>query len=862
MNEFTADEHTILTTDLPIQQFLPEIITRLQQNNRLVLQADPGAGKSTCVPLALLAADLAKGKKIVMLEPRRLAAKSIALYLAKQLGEQIGESVGYHIRNDKCSGKNTRLEIITEGILTRRIQHDPELEDIGLLIFDEFHERSIHADLSLTLSLEIQQALRDDLKLLVMSATIDTDAVSEFLGQAPVVLCPGRQHPVSVEYLVKPVKPKIAELSLQPTLKRVVLTALAQTQGDILVFLPGQREIHQAINLLSPVCPSAQMVLLPLYGGLSAPAQQQALQVDQQGRRKLVFSTNVAETSLTIIGITCVIDSGLTRRSLYDPGSGMTRLDTCMVSNASAEQRKGRAGRLAPGACYRLWTESQHRQLTPYYEEEIKVTDLSSLALELAMWGVKHPSELQWLSPPPEAHFSQATTLLRNADLINHDGTISHTGVKAIALGLHPRFARMLLTAKDWGQAQLACDIAALLSDRDIFKAGQGADLNARILALQQYRRNKSAAIKGYPLQHFVVEQALLNSRVWLQKLSPKSHSAPSTLAQLHQFTGQLLALAYPDRIAARRHVEQANYLLSNGKGASLFSDDPLANEPWIVVGDLDGQKRQGRIYLAAPIDLSSIEDLFGQQIKQQSSYVFDKQKNKIIGRSEKTLGKLVLSIRAITKPDKAALQQCLLNLIADSQLDILPWSKSTLAWLQRVRWLAQYKHDYPSLSPAWLIEHLASWLLPYLSNVDSIAALQKINLLNILQQNLDWQQQNELEQQAPVFYTTPTNKKVPITYSEQRGPRVCVVLQEIFGELSSPTLAWRQQVLCFELLSPAKKAIQVTSDLQNFWQTSYFEVAKDMRGRYPKHRWPEQPLLEKPGRSIKANRARQDKAR
>jgi ATP-dependent helicase HrpB len=852
---FIIRDPRILTTALPIEHFLPEIITQLQDNNRLVLQADPGAGKSTCVPLALLAADLAKGKKIVMLEPRRLAAKSIALYLAQQLGEPIGQSVGYQVRNDKCSGKNTRLEIITEGILTRRIQHDPELNEVGLLIFDEFHERSIHADLSLTLSLEIQQVLREDLKLLVMSATIDTQAISAFLDHAPVIICPGRQYPVSLEYLTKAINPKIPEMSLQACLKRIVLKALAQSQGDILVFLPGQREIHQAIETMKLCYHDNKVLFIPLYGGLNNQAQQQAVQIDELARRKVVFSTNVAETSLTIPGITCVIDSGQTRRALFDPSSAMTRLDTCMVSNASAEQRKGRAGRLAPGICYRLWTESQHRQLTPYYEEEIKVTDLSSLALELAKWGVKQPSELSWLTPPPEKHYNQARALLLGAALIHNDGAISDTGIKAIALGLQPRFARMLLTAVTWGQAQLACDIAALLSERDIFRAGQGTDLNARLLALQEYRRNKSNAKSSYPLQVFSTEQALLNSRSWLKKLSAKNQPESCSLTQIHQFSGQLLALAYPDRIAQRRSAAQATYVLSNGKGAFLFNDDPLADQPWLVVGSLDGQKKQGRIYLAAPIEQSDIETLFSQQISYKVHYFFDKQKNKIVGRSEKTLANLVLSSQAIAKLDKDQVQKCLLALIANSQLQILPWSKSSQAWLQRVRWLAQYNDQFPALTQSWLIEHLDLWLLPYLSNVDSVAALQKINLLNILQQILDWQQQKELEQQAPVSYTAPSNNKVAICYSEQGGARVSVVLQEIFGEISSPTLAWNQQVLCFELLSPARRPIQVTSDLQNFWQTSYFDVAKDMRGRYPRHRWPEQPLLEKAGRSIKKHK-------
>ncbi|WDE10981.1 ATP-dependent helicase HrpB [Thalassomonas haliotis] len=844
-----------LTKSLPIDDFLPEITQLLTANNTLVLQADPGAGKSTKVPLSLLKANIGAGKKIVMLEPRRLAAKSIATYLAGQLGEKVGQSVGYQVKNDNTCSKTTLLEIVTEGILTRRIQHDPELADIGLIIFDEFHERSIHADLSLTLGLEIQQALRDDLKILVMSATIDTAAISEFLSSAPVVICPGRVFPVQTTYLPRPM-PTTGRYSYLETLKKTAATAFREHQGDILIFLPGKAEINKAIETLAVDYRDLDVLLLPLYGELSADKQQQAILPDGKGRRKLVFTTNVAETSLTIEGIRCVIDTGLSKRSLYDPSSGMTRLVSCMVSKASAEQRKGRAGRLSEGNCYRLWTESQHRQLADYYEEEIKVVDLASLVLELAMWGVKQISELSWLTPPPATHFQQAKNLLTEVGLLDEDGAITETGQQGISLGIEPRFAKMLMQGKKWQQLTLACDLAALLSERDIFTGGQGADLNARLVALQDYRLQRTKAREQHPLATFSAEQALQNSRNWQRKLGGDKQARAYTLADIHQYSGQLLALAYPDRIAKRRPGHAANFQLANGKGAMLFEDDSLAEEAFLVAPQVDGQKTQGRIYLAAPVALEAIKSLFSDQLEQKSQYSYDKEKNKISGTVEHKLGALVLGRQTITKPDQAAIETCLLAAVKETKLAILPWDKSCQSWLDRARWLALYDSSFEVFTEQIMLEQLSLWLQPYLSGITSVAELKKINLLSILKQTLDWSKQEELEQQAPQYYLTPSDKKVKITYSPQHNPKVSVVLQEVFGELASPLLAWGKAPLCFELLSPAKRPIQVTSDLNHFWQNSYFEVAKDMRGRYPKHRWPEQPLLEKAGRSIKTRRS------
>ena len=857
--------------DLPINSVLNQIIVTVSESACCVLQADPGAGKSTAVPLAILQSDWFNqpqnaGKKIVMLEPRRLAVRSIAHYLAKQLGEKVGQQVGYQVRNDKVTSKATRLEIVTEGILTRRLQRDPELSDTALVIFDEFHERSIHADLSLSLCLDVQGALRDDLKLLVMSATMDTNAVSAFLNEAPIIQSKGRAYPVETIYLKQSISVNAKfKWDILPSLTNTLLKAVEKTQQDTLVFLPGQGEIKQTLQALQSILPSKAWAVLPLYGGLKPEQQDAAIEPDKSGRRKIILTTNIAETSLTIEGIDCVIDSGLAKVALYDVGSGMTRLQTQRISKASSEQRKGRAGRLQAGMCYRLWSESQQAQLRDYDAEEIIITDLASLCLELALWGVQSPDDLRWLTVPPQGHFEQAQQLLKRLDLLTDKGHISELGKQAIQLGATPRLARLLLSVKSSNQSSnqselicLACDVAALLSERDVLQNGFefGADLAIRVLAMQAYRADRSHAKAQYAIVIPAMEQALQNSTSWKKQLGVSKAQSTSSTASLNEL-GALVAWAFPDRVALKRNANSASYLMANGKGALLQTQDALSTQTCLAIAQIDGQVKEGRVFLAAAYSESELKTQFESHIQNRAVYQFDEARQEVFGIQQQVYEGLRLSEKRLANPNEAALHDCILHTLKNKRLSLLPWNESNLAWLERVRWLnaqaSAKQAGLPDLSEGYLMEHLTDWLRPYLAGVHSIKALKKLDLLPILQAQVPYELQSEVGQQAPEFYQTPSGKKVKIRYAVGQNPTVSVQLQALFGELASPKLAWNSVPLTFELLSPARRPIQITADLANFWQSSYFEIAKEMRGRYPKHRWPEAPLNEKAGRSIKS---------
>ncbi len=856
-----------LPSRLPITPILPDIQAGLAAHDNLVLQAEPGAGKSTAVPLELLKASWLAGRKVLLLEPRRLAVKSIAYYLAEQLGETVGQRIGYQIRNERRVSRETQLEIVTEGILTRRLQQDPELSDVALVIFDEFHERSLHADLALSLCLDVQAALRDDLKLLVMSATIDMDAVQRLLAangaSVTQTQAPGRTYPVSEHYLSKP----LASMHLRdllPALNQQIRQAWQETEKDILVFLAGQGEIRRVQERLEEA-PLTNTVVCPLYGALKPEEQEKALVPDAQGRRKVVLATNIAETSLTIDGIGAVVDSGLSRKALYDVSSGMTALTTQRISKASAEQRKGRAGRLSAGRVYRLWTESQQVQLADFDPPEIEQADLSALCLELAIWGLHTPAELNWMTPPPKPHFDAAQALLNALNLLTDTGQVTDWGRKAAEFGWSPRLAVMCLRAEsvcDLSPHQartLATDLAVVLSERDVLQTRDNADLIQRVLALQAYRQERAAAKKAYPIQVSAMEQALKNARSALKKLDEASACEPLTLAELQAECGKLVALAYPDRVAKRRGTQGARFQMSNGKGAVLPEFDPMAPSDWLAVAQLDGQRQDGRIYLAAPLALDDIEDVFAEQIEDRLYLGLNKAKGELSAVQQRWLHRLLLSEKPLKNPDPDTLQKALLALLAED-LSYLPWRENTQAWLKRVNWLAGFDSDgetaFPNFDQAWLKAHLGDWLAPYMNGVTTIKGLQSLDLLMLLQSQLTYDQQQALAQQAPTHYTTPAGHRVAIDYGGA-SPKVSVILQEMFGELTSPRLAWGQVPLTFELLSPARRPIQVTSDLANFWRTSYFEVVKDMKGRYPKHRWPDKPLDEKPGRSVKSKPAK-----
>ncbi len=883
---------------LPIDAFLNDIQQALGKQNNVVLQAEPGAGKSTAVPLYLLNAPWlvkntgTKAKKIIMLEPRRVAAKSIAHYLASQLGEKVGERIGYHVKNDRKISPNTQLEIVTEGILTRRLQHDPELSDTGLIIFDEFHERSLQADMGLMLALEVQQTLRDDLKLLVMSATIDTSFIADYLDGAAVIECPGRAFPVSVDYQES--RPSHRSGHSSAHLCDQVMTALQApldeqgqadtSQGDVLVFLPGQADIMRCVNaaeqrwgkqtesrLPSPL-------FLPLFGGLSLAQQEQAIQPDPHVRQRVIFTTNIAETSLTINGVVWVIDSGLEKRLQYDPSSGMSRLATVAISKASAEQRKGRAGRVQEGHCIRLWAKSKQATLIDYQPEEILSSDLASTVLELYAWGQTDYHSTPWLTAPPLGHYQTAASLLTALGLINlgiddkteSSKTLSPTGKQAVHLGIHPRLAAMLLSCGSTADKSIACDLAALLNEQDIIgrqqNIGSNVDIGQRFMALQDCKvsnkSDKQNAIKRYGIKRNLLEQVTTLSRGLYKKLHDsgdknlnKTLRQPTLLCdQLSDWQSHVPALllrAYPDRLAKRR-ANSNRYIMANGKGVVLPEDDALSGSEWLIVSDGDGQKREGRIYAACAIEYSQVLMLLSEKLIETKTYALDAKKQKIVGRKHTRYEAITLSETVLSHIPQEAFVECLTDLLKSEGLRLLSWTPRCGQWLDRVQWLATYSHNFPELSHAHLQHTAADWLLPYISHISSLAQLKATNIYDLLIANLSWEQQQALDAEAPISYTSPSGKKVDIIYDKNQGPTVSVVLQEMFGQLTSPALAYNQVPLRFELLSPARRPIQTTSDLANFWVSSYVEVAKDMRAKYPRHRWPEEPLLATPGHSRK----------
>ncbi|MFT6121805.1 MAG: ATP-dependent helicase HrpB [Oleiphilaceae bacterium] len=837
---------------LPITKFLPQVSDCLSRNNNLVLQAEPGAGKSTALPLSLIDAEWLGGKKIVMLEPRRVAAKSIAYYLSKQLGEKVGNRIGYQVKNDRRISENTILEIVTEGILTRRLQNDPELSDVGLIILDEFHERSIHTDLALMLALEVQQTIRDDLKLLVMSATIDTNAISTYLDNAPVITCPGRAYPVSVDYMHNGNAQDNSFLSLK-VMKALKLVLVAKKKGDTLVFLPGQVDIKRCISEANSTFNDRDdLVFLPLYGGLSIDQQEQVLLPDQTGKRRIIFTTNIAETSLTIEGVSCVIDSGLEKISVYDPLSCMTRLETTYISKASADQRKGRAGRLQAGECIRLWSESKQHSLRDFQGEEVLSADLASLILDLLAWGLTDFQTINWLTPPPSAHFESSKQLLRSLGLVSERGKITPLGAKASKLGLHPRLAAMLLQAESPLEKGIACELSAVLSENDIFYNRRGVDIIERVIALQDYKTNKRTALQSWPLKGAIVEQTLSTVRSLKNSLKISAKAATFSLIDLQDHVGKLLLLAYPDRLAKRRSVNCGRYQLANGKGVQLFDDDPLFGSGWLVVSDCNAQKKEGHIFSASAIALDAVNECLGHLITIRDEYRLDDKKQNIVGRRISTYRSITLKSQSLTNIPAEEFQKCLNSLLKSEGLKLLNWSAKCEDWLARATWLGDVIEGFPKLTPNSLIQSTEQWLLPYLAKINSLAQLKQVNAFELIKGSLSWKEQQLLEREAPLVYITPGDKKIPIVYDKNQGPTVSVRLQEMFGEIETPKIGSNTVPLRFELLSPAQRPIQTTSDLANFWKTSYFEVAKDMRGKYPRHRWPEKPLLEKPGHSMK----------
>ncbi|MGE6444818.1 ATP-dependent helicase HrpB [Pseudomonas bubulae] len=824
---------------LPIDEVLPALRLALAERHETVLEAPPGAGKTTRVPLALLNEPWLAGQKILMLEPRRLAARAAAERLASELGEKVGETVGYRIRLDSKVGPNTRIEVVTEGILTRRLQHDPSLEGVGLLIFDEFHERSLDADLALALSLNGRELFRDEqpLKILLMSATLEGERLASILDDAPILRSEGRMYPVAMRWG----RPFVPGEFIEPRVVQTVLDAINDESGSLLVFLPGQAEIRRVNQQLADALGSRSDILLcPLHGELDLTAQRAAIEPAPKGLRKVVLATNIAETSLTIDGVRVVIDAGLARVPRFDPGSGMTRLDTQRISRASATQRAGRAGRLEPGVCYRLWSEDQHAQLAAYGSAEILQADLAGLALQLARWGVT-PEQLIWLDMPPSASYAQARQLLDRLGAL-HGAKLTPHGEAMAELPAHPRIAHLLLRGQDLGLADMACDIAALLGERDILR-GVGADLHSRLALLSGEIRAARGGQGG-------VQRAKQLARQYRGYLRGKARQ-PVADPDHPRWLGALLALAYPDRVAQQRKPGGAEYRLANGR-AALFSEvDGLMKQTWLVIADLGSRQgqREERIYLAAEFDPALLEGVLSEQVSVVDQLDWDEREGVLRAERQRKVGELVLSREPLTGLDEAARTQALINLVRRKGLELLPWTPELRQWQARVALLRQLDlqiqghSEWPDVSDAALLAGLEDWLGPYLGRVSRLSHFASLDLSSIVHNMLKWPLPQRLDELAPHHIKVPSGSSVRLDYSEH-PPILAVRLQELFGLADTPRIAGGRQVVKLHLLSPARRPVQVTQDLANFWRSTYAEVKKDLKGRYPKHYWPDDPLV------------------
>lgn len=815
---------------LPIEPVLPALRDALRAGTSAVLQAAPGAGKTTLVPLALLDEPWLAGRKVVMLEPRRLAARAAAHRMAQLLGERVGDTVGYRIRMETRVGPATRVEVVTEGVLTRMLQGDPALEAAGIVIFDEFHERSLHADLGLALTLQSRAVLRDDLRVLVMSATLDGARIAALLGDAPVIASEGRAYPVATRFL-----PRRGEGWIEPRVARAVRDALHAEEGDVLVFLPGAGEIRRVQETLSADGVPPGVRVLPLFGTLSQEEQDEAIRPSPPGRRKVVLATSIAETSLTIEGVRVVVDSGLIRVPRFSPRTGMTRLETVTVSRASADQRRGRAGRLGPGVCHRLWTEAEDAALQPHRPPEILEADLAPLALELAAWGVADPGELQWLDPPPGAAYAQARELLAELGALDAGGAITPHGRAMSALPLHPRLAHMLLRAKEFRLGATACDLAALMGERDILR-GEGrapdADVRLRLAAL---RRERGAP--GYTVDRAALQRVQAEARDLRRQLSVPPGDADDEAA------GVLLALAYPDRIAQRRPGAGARYLLRNGRGAAFADAQSLSTETYLVVAELDDAGREGRIAIAAAVMLEEIERHFAEQIVAEDVVAWDAAAEAVRARRTRRLGALVLRDAPLTEPDPARVAAALLEAVRQEGIASLGWSKASAQLRERIAFLHLHDPSFPDVSDDALEAGLAEWLGPQLQGMRKLEEVRRIDPGAALEAMLAWPQRRALDEQAPAHVQVPSGSRIPVDYADARAPVLAVRLQEVFGWTETPRVAGGRVPLTLHLLSPAHRPVQVTRDLASFWRSGYFEVRKDLRGRYPKHVWPDDPL-------------------
>jgi ATP-dependent helicase HrpB len=825
---------------LPIAAELEVLETALHRHGNAVVVAPPGSGKTTAVPLALLQAAWLSGRRMLLLAPRRLAARAAAYRMAALLNEPVGETVGYRIRLESRVGPRTRIEVITEGVLTRMLQADPGLDGVGLVIFDEFHERSLEADLGLALCLEIQEAFNTSLRLLVMSATLDPAPVASLLQDAALIRCEGRVFEVDTRYAPypenKPVERAVSE---------ILLRSVRAGEGNILTFLPGAPEIRRVTRRLTDAGLPGGWDIAPLYGNLPRDRQDAAIAPPAAGRHKIVLSTAIAETSLTIEQIRVVVDCGLQRAPRFDPRSAMTRLVTLPVSRASADQRRGRAGRLGPGICYRLWSEERHAALAARNRPEILDSDLSGLALELARWGAS-PGALKWLDPPPAAAYEQAKALLTDLGALDPRGTITPHGRRMGDMPLHPRLAHMILSAGDADMRISACDVAAILSERDPLRftgRQRDSDLLLRMEALNAFRARRPLGQTDILFDTGALRRILKMAAELRHRLGIKNRTSRRTEP------GRLLAWAYPDRVACRRPGDAGRYLLTNGRGAYFDPPEPLTAQDFLVVAELDGEKRDARIFMAAAYDHETLKDQFGDRIQVTDAVTWNDRTQAVEAVRRQTLGALILQQDPLTDPDPAAVSAALLQAIRRKGLDALPWNRALRALRDRVATLRRIQaggEDWPDLSDSALAADLAQWLGPYVHGVRGMKDLARIDLHGALNSRLNWRQRQLLDQLAPTHWTVPSGSRRPIDYSGD-VPVLAVRLQEMFGTTRTPAIADGRLPLLLHLLSPAGRPVQVTQDLAGFWRSGYPAVKKELKGRYPKHYWPDDPLSAQP---------------
>ncbi len=818
----------------PIAEIVDEIKETLNLQTTVILQAPPGAGKSTILPLEFLSASWMENKKIILLEPRRMAARSVAQRMADLLDEEIGKTVGYRVRFDQRISEQTRIEVVTEGILTRRLQQDNMLEGVGMIIFDEFHERSLHSDLSLALCRDLQQVLREDLRILIMSATLDGAYLSSILDNAPIITSKGRQYPIDVRYAAID---NNAPISVQVT--AVINKTLKEETGDILVFLPGVREIQQTADVLTDQYHN--LAVRPLYGELSMSAQQDAIKPDPQQRRKIVLATSIAETSLTIEGIHIVIDSGLARVPKFDPNSGMTKLETVKVTRDAADQRAGRAGRLGPGIAIRLWPEATHSYLKPQRIPEIAEADLAPLVLELAQWGVKDIQSLTWITTPPSGSVEQAKELLEELKAL-HNGAITEEGKLLAKLPTHPRTAHLLQKAQEKNLLPLAIDLVCILEERDPLGRQAGADISLRIEALTAWR-----AGKRFQGDKSVFERIERSVQAWRKIFALKSTAYEFDADAI----GFLIAAAYPERVAKLVDIAYARYRMSNSRNVRLHENDVLVKEEWLAVAHADAGIGEGRIHLAAPLNPAQLTDRMEQHIRIR----WDEAKGILVQQEEQRIGSLVVSSKPLKDVDETIRVKALCEAVKKEGFKLFNWDDTCTQWQARILSLKQWRttEDWPDVSLDNLLHTVEDWLPFYLKDVKRREDFKKIPLFEVLNTILPWEQSQILAKLAPAHIEVPSGSFISLEYkTDGTSPVLSVRLQELFGLTDTPTVNEAKTKVMIHLLSPGYKPVQVTQDLKSFWANTYPEVRKELRMRYPKHSWPEDPWNAEAVRGVK----------